>query len=113
MAARSLGEYLKNDQRAVVDGKAKEFFEVALLRWTQCLIEQHFAGIGHFSQLLDLFGLAAAYEQRRVRRTALTNQSMTNLKACGLSQQAQFSQLAVKVRFAKIDPNQNSDRQPL
>jgi outer membrane protein W len=38
---------------------------------------------------------------------------MTDLKACGLSQQAQFGQLAVKVRFAKIDPNQNSDRQPL
>ena len=70
MATRALGKYFQDQHGAVVHWQLEVPLQIALLRRTQGLVEQNLCRAMLERQLLDLVGLAAADEQRRIRRPA-------------------------------------------
>jgi len=110
MAARALGKNLENQQGAVVDRQAEHPLQIALLGRAQGLVKQDFAGAGLQRKHLDLVGLAAANEQRGIRRPALADHTGNRLQAGRLGQQAQLFQAGIKIGEAQIDPDQNGQR---
>ena len=111
VAAGALREDLQDQQRAVVDRQLHVALEVALLRRAERLVEQDFGGAGLLGQHLDLVGLAAADEQRRVGRLALAGDTGDRLQARGLGQQAQLFEFGIEMGQAQVDADQDRGRE--
>ena len=93
-----LGEYLQDQQGAVVDRQLHVTFQVALLGRAEALVEQYFARSDVGGEHFDLVGLAAAHEQRGVWRLALAGDSGGRFQTRRLRQQAEFFQPTVEIR---------------
>ena len=106
VAARTLGENFKDEQRAVVDRQLDVAFQVALLGRAQGLVKQHLHRAMHLGQRANLIGLSAAHKQRRIRGLALAGNAGHRLHASGLCQQTQLLQLTVEVGQTKVHPHQ-------
>lgn len=85
-------------------------FEIALLRRTQGLVEQHFHGLMHLREQPDLVRLATAYKQGGIRGFALAGDSRHWIQARRLSKQTQLFQLTVEMGQTKINANQDDWR---
>ena len=81
--------------------------QVALLRRTQGLVEQHFCSTHLAGEHFDLVSFSAAYEQRGVGRSALAGNAFDRLHACGLCQQAELFKVMVEIGKTQVDANQN------
>ena len=90
MAAGSLSEDFKNQQRAIIHRHFQMPFEIALLRRTQRLIEEHLLRTMHLRQHTNLIGFATAHKKRSVRRLALACQVRYRLHPCGLGEQGEL-----------------------
>ena len=108
VALRPLGEDLEDQRRAVGNRHAQRALQIALLGRRQRLVEDDAFGAVHLHQQLDLVGLAAADEQRRVGRLAAGDDTLDRHVAGAFGQQRQFIQRGVEVlAIAEIDAHQH------
>ena len=85
--------------------------EVALLRRRQRLVEQHALRAVRQHQFLDLVGLAAADEQRRIGRLALGRDAGDGNVVRGLGQQREFVERGIeRGAAAEVDAHQDHAR---
>ena len=110
MAARTLGEYFQDQQGAVVHRQFEVALQVALLRRTQRLVEQHFRCAVLQCQLLDLVGLAATDKKRSVGRTAFARHMLNRRHAGGSGEQAELFESGVEMRQPQINSDQDGLR---
>ena len=108
VAARALGEDLEDQEGAVVHRARPSWRSrlrccAGLSAWSKIDL----AGAVQLGQLLDLVGLAAADEQRRIGRLALADQARDRREARGLREQAEFLEFAVEMGQPEIDADEN------
>jgi hypothetical protein len=107
MRPRALGKDFQDEEGAVIHGHAELTLEIALLRRTQCLIENDFAGAVQFGEFTDFVGLAASHEQCRIRRLAFAHETHGRFESGGLRKQSEFFEFAVEMRQAKVHADKN------
>lgn len=61
----------------------------------------------HRGELLDLVGLAAADEKRRIGHLALAHEARHGREARGLREQAEFFEFAVEMGQPEVDADEN------
>ncbi len=66
VAARALREDVEDQSRAIEHAAFDEFFEIALLRRRERMIEQHHVGVVFDRGGANLIGLATAHEESRI-----------------------------------------------
>jgi hypothetical protein len=105
--AGALREDFQDEKGPVVHRDIERSLEVALLRRTQCLVEDDLACAMHQRQFLDFVGLAAAHEKGGVGRLALAHNARHRLESRGLCEQAEFLQFAVEMRQSEVDADED------
>ena len=96
MALGAVGEDVQDQAGAVGDGAAEMLFEVALLSRAQGLIEDDAMRRGRGYQGLDLVGLAAADEERRVGGAATRDDPRRDHVAGRSGQQRQLVERGIE-----------------
>lgn len=110
MASSTLGKDFQDQQRSIIDWKIQMPFEIALLRWTQGLVKQHFHRLMHLRKQPDLVRLATAYKQGGIRGFPLAGDSRHGIQSRCLRKQTQLFQLSVEMEQTKINANQDDRR---
>ncbi len=104
-------EDLEDQRGAVGHAHAQVTFEVALLRGRERLVEQHPLRAMRQHQFLDLVGLAAAHEQRRIGRLAPGRDAGDGNVVRGLGQQREFVERGVEGgAAAEVHPDEDHAR---
>ncbi len=108
VALRPLREDFQDQRGAVGHGHAQRALQVALLGGRQRLVEDHAFGAVHLHQGLDLVGLAAADEQRRVGCLASGDDALDGDITGALGEQGQLVERGIEVLAgAEVDTHQH------
>ena len=107
---RAGAENLEDQHRAIGDRDPQMALQVALLGGGKRLVEEHRLRVVAEHQGLDLVGLAAADEERRVGRLAAADDAIDNRVAGRLGQLGQLVERAIEPRSAEVDADQDRAR---
>jgi len=110
-AVSVLTEDVQDDRGSINRRTAEKFFEVALLRRRQFVVEHHRVGIDCFTKFAQFLNLAAAEVGRWVRRMSTLNNTGDAVGACGIYEQSQFVEMSFRIEFIfgwKRHPNDDN-----